>query len=611
MLKKIFLTIVLFCISNLIFSQEINYKEYSYTELFKLIEEEKDSVFKLEDALIKYNLKTDSLFFILKTDEGDKVIRKNRLIINKQLHFNNVHFQNHIFYNKDKNAGYLANIHFKKEVHIRNAASLNFKECIFDEKLEIGGSGEFCQRIIDIAVKKDVKDKIDISNSTLKKGLKIFYNCNYVKAKPETNIFINGNEIYSNKDEKNPTNLEVTTHRIGFIGVSDNTFYDKASTEVYNSFKGFAIQKNNFKESTLIAQFDPEENSGKVYFYDNIINTNSFLLLPYINKSYDIEYTQFKKGIINFNSWFFNFEEYISKKNDFSLNVANDSLQNAFLNNDRFKKLNTYNSELSSKGAFYDYYKSKHNTDIANQIYIDIKDLETERLAYLNEQNPNFDNFFTLKINQFLKVFSDYGTRPSKAIIFSMYVILIFAFIYLLFPNSWDSHGKKRLMHRFEFFQKYLRRKEGMHSIYLEDKQEEISSYEDFKTNLENSKTELPSFFISWSKPLYNASMFSSKLTAKFLQNTDVLKGKWQDLSPKQKRFKNIQIGFLLLLGLLYDLFIKALNALMLSINTFTTLGFGEIPIKGLPRYLAIIQGFIGWFMLTIFSVSLISQLLN
>ena len=55
----------------------------------------------------------------------------------------------------------------------------------------------------------------------------------------------------------------------------------------------------------------------------------------------------------------------------------------------------------------------------------------------------------------------------------------------------------------------------------------------------------------------------------------------------------------------------KTLNALMLSINTFTTFGFGEIPIKGLPRYLAIIQGFIGWFMLTIFSVSLISQLLN
>ena len=37
----------------------------------------------------------------------------------------------------------------------------------------------------------------------------------------------------------------------------------------------------------------------------------------------------------------------------------------------------------------------------------------------------------------------------------------------------------------------------------------------------------------------------------------------------------------------------------------------GDTLINGLLRYLAIIQGFIGWFMLTIFSVSLISQLLN
>ena len=38
----------------------------------------------------------------------------------------------------------------------------------------------------------------------------------------------------------------------------------------------------------------------------------------------------------------------------------------------------------------------------------------------------------------------------------------------------------------------------------------------------------------------------------------------------------------------------------------------GEIRERVKPlRYLAIIQGFIGWFMLTIFSVSLISQLLN
>ena len=240
-----------------------------------------------------------------------------------------------------------------------------------------------------------------------------------------------------------------------------------------------------------------------------------------------------------------------------------------------------------------------------------MRDKETAYYKSILDNDSSFDNFLTYQLNVFLRAFSDYGTKPTKAITFSIYVILLFAFIYLLFPNSWDSHGRKRLMHRFEFFQKYLRRKEGMHTIYLEENAQEISTYEDFKNNLEKAHLELPSFFIKWSKPLYNASMFSSRITSRFLKSTDVLKGKWQDLSPKQKRWKNIQIGFLLTLGLFYDLFIKVLNALMLSINTFTTLGFGEIPIKGLPRYLAIIQGFIGWFMLTIFSVSLISQLLN
>lgn len=39
------------------------------------------------------------------------------------------------------------------------------------------------------------------------------------------------------------------------------------------------------------------------------------------------------------------------------------------------------------------------------------------------------------------------------------------------------------------------------------------------------------------------------------------------------------------------------------AILFLSLLGFGvdEIPIKGLHRYLAIIKGFIGWFMLTIF----------
>jgi hypothetical protein len=37
-------------------------------------------------------------------------------------------------------------------------------------------------------------------------------------------------------------------------------------------------------------------------------------------------------------------------------------------------------------------------------------------------------------------------------------------------------------------------------------------------------------------------------------------------------------------------------------------LGFGNIPTKGVARYICIIQGFIGWFLLSIFTVALINQ---
>jgi hypothetical protein len=52
------------------------------------------------------------------------------------------------------------------------------------------------------------------------------------------------------------------------------------------------------------------------------------------------------------------------------------------------------------------------------------------------------------------------------------------------------------------------------------------------------------------------------------------------------------------------------LNAFTLSLNAFVTLGFGAIPTKGVARYLTIAQGFLGWFLLSLFTVALINQAL-
>jgi len=70
-------------------------------------------------------------------------------------------------------------------------------------------------------------------------------------------------------------------------------------------------------------------------------------------------------------------------------------------------------------------------------------------------------------------------------------------------------------------------------------------------------------------------------------------------------------VGAAIIVYLLYLGVIRALNSVMLSINTFSTLGFGDIPVKGFSRYIAILEGFLGWFLLSIFSVSLISQILQ
>jgi len=86
--------------------------------------------------------------------------------------------------------------------------------------------------------------------------------------------------------------------------------------------------------------------------------------------------------------------------------------------------------------------------------------------------------------------------------------------------------------------------------------------------------------------------------------------GKWTDLTPRKRFLSGFFIGLGFVLFLLYVVLIKALNALTLSVNAFTTLGFGDIPTRGLARYVAIIQGFIGWFLLSIFSVALINQVL-
>lgn len=91
----------------------------------------------------------------------------------------------------------------------------------------------------------------------------------------------------------------------------------------------------------------------------------------------------------------------------------------------------------------------------------------------------------------------------------------------------------------------------------------------------------------------------------------------WDPVSKKKllERFKlfienNSHGYFKPFLALISGLLLSWLNAFVLSLNAFVTLGFGSIPTTGAGRYICIIQGFLGWFLLSIFTVALLNQML-
>ncbi len=258
-----------------------------------------------------------------------------------------------------------------------------------------------------------------------------------------------------------------------------------------------------------------------------------------------------------------------------------------------------------------DFYKTRGNRKEYNLAYTEMKDYETLYLQYDYVQNPNLENWFIWKMNQFLATFSNYGTTPVKAILYAIRVILLFTLFFFFFHNDWNTFTQSKLMARMRLLSRYFRSEEGIAQLYEDQTKPQYESYEEFLQYIQDGKKELPRIFLWIAKPLYTLSTSGMKVTNTLLRRAEFLDGKWVDLNKKKKGRTAFWTGLFLLGSLLIALLLRIVNALMLSINSFTTLGFGDIPTKGLARYGAIIEGFIGWFLLTIFSVSLISQLLQ
>lgn len=273
--------------------------------------------------------------------------------------------------------------------------------------------------------------------------------------------------------------------------------------------------------------------------------------------------------------------------------------------------VNLFNELNSSYRRLFMMYKTLGDIESANACYIQMKDMETQRYHHLYMNDPEINKWFNWRFNQFLDYFSEYGTNPVRSLIISMWAILIFSAVYFFFYSNWDNINRSFLIKQHRKVIKYFRSEQKLEDFYTEHYIEDLKDFAEYKKEMKESKGELPLFILFLGKPLYLLSVIRYRLLTFIYRRTEILHGCWVDLKPGRKVFVAIVVVISIAIYISVLGFIRALNSTILSINAFSTLGFGAIPVKGMSRYITIIEGFIGWFLLSIFSVSLISQMLQ
>jgi len=536
---------LLFFIPNLVTAQDkIQYKEYSYSEFFQMIEDEKDTIFRLSNSLIQFKPDQDSSRFgnTFKPNEGFESgriilipLRTDTITIDKELVLDNVQFLGNDYSGTSlfKGLGGINYMKFTKPITFTNTLIGAFTHISFEDRVRVFFSADF--RLEELKAK-------DLDNIQRNMGF-YFYKSNFKNGLRLRQYDGNDGTYISIEIDSctfSPTNLTTQDVAIDIIktrnfSFTNNTVTTSAFTNIaVSDVEYFNVDKNHFKG---LIRLNTPMSAKRMSLAQNRFDKSILLKLITLHPTYTISWPQIENKLINGNFFYqkmgemqidplVHYKPRVNTLNDENVAYYLDSLkiQDEFINKE----------ESKIRGQLYDFYKSQHDIPYANRVYLELKDLETARLAYLYEQNPNFDTFFKWKVNQFLKTFSDYGTRPAKAITYSVYVVLLFALVYLFFPNHWDSHGKNRIMDRYRFFLKYVNKDSGLHEVYLDEKKPELLASEDFKTYLEEQGKTAPKFFMATALPLYRWSIAGTKTFSWLLSKVDILKGKWSETAPSK-----------------------------------------------------------------------------
>jgi hypothetical protein len=322
-------------------------------------------------------------------------------------------------------------------------------------------------------------------------------------------------------------------------------------------------------------------------------------------------------GILNFdfpekntNIPWYNFS---SEKLALLYNEKNEELLTAYQakTTDQLGNTLDYNDLISSYTKFNTLYHERGDIHSANKSYVELKDIETRRQKYLLDTNWDFNVYINYKLNVFLRFFSDYATNPGKSLIQSLWVLFIFTLLYMLCYSKWDELDYAYLLKQYANFSKYIKNDLDIEDVYGRLTDLKVSEIEAIEAEYIKSGNSVPKVLKIIGIPLYQLGKFRYRIIPGLIQFFNFQPEKWKNVKGRRRVFNAVFIFLISFFFLLYVLVVKFIASAALSLNSFVLIGFGQPPEKGLAMYLSIIEGIIGWFLLTIFTITLFSQVLQ
>jgi len=153
--------------------------------------------------------------------------------------------------------------------------------------------------------------------------------------------------------------------------------------------------------------------------------------------------------------------------------------------------------------------------------------------------------------------------------------------------------------------------REDIEDIYGKDYKKQIKRIESIEDKYINAGKKVPWIIRLTGTPLYYLGKFRYRFVPGLIRFFNFQPEKWEKLQGTKRLITYPLIFIISILFIIYVVFVKFINAFAISLCSFGMIGFGTLPEKGLAKYLSIIEGVIGWFLLMFFTITLLSQVLQ